>query len=339
MTVDQERTTTCGSGVEPRLVVRLLVAANRLFKAPKDPARYDSVERSLVWQAGCARDTDRRLAIGGTADLALDVGCGTGGKSLQRVTAGAARRVVGLDVRFAAVAQASRTAADSPVARGRVTFLVGSAESLPFRAGLLGRVYLDDVLEHVCSPEVAIREALRVLRTGGQLSATFPPFFSPYGSHLGGFLHCPWLHVLLGRRTLEEACSLAWARGETPLRRSGIGPSYIEWMAGFRSLNHLSIRRCRLAICGLRGARLERFGKTHSGFARAALKYLPVVEELAAGNCLFVLGRTQDESRVTWGDFAQAELRALAEDLRRAVPRLCRAFSGRRTHAGRGTGL
>jgi 2-polyprenyl-3-methyl-5-hydroxy-6-metoxy-1,4-benzoquinol methylase len=60
---------------------------------------------------------------------------------------------------------------------------------------------LRDVIEHLDDTEVALRNIKKVIKTGGSLFVTFPPYNSPYGGHqhtLGGnFLsRLPYIHHL-----------------------------------------------------------------------------------------------------------------------------------------------
>jgi SAM-dependent methyltransferase len=49
----------------------------------------------------------------------------------------------------------------------RPPFVLGGAEKLPFETGSVGGVVLWDILEHIAHPELALREAHRVLKSGG----------------------------------------------------------------------------------------------------------------------------------------------------------------------------
>jgi ubiquinone/menaquinone biosynthesis C-methylase UbiE len=93
----------------------------------------------------------------------LDVGCGTGGFT-RGIADAAAAEVTGCDVSKKFVAEARSRPAPS---RGRVEWVVGDAEHLPFGPSSFDRVLLSLVLHQLADPAAAVREAFRVLRTGG----------------------------------------------------------------------------------------------------------------------------------------------------------------------------
>jgi SAM-dependent methyltransferase len=62
-------------------------------------------------------------------------------------------------------------------------------------------VILRDVIEHLEDPELALKQILLLLKKGGKLYITFPPYFSPYGGHqqiVRGniFSKLPFIHFL-----------------------------------------------------------------------------------------------------------------------------------------------
>ena len=108
------------------------------------------------------------------ADLAsvhgkvLDVGCGAGSiaKAVKRVRPDL--EVYGCDLSQSALAAASTPSADG------VDFRLATAETLPFGDAELDFVWIFDVLEHVDSPEVVLREVARVLKPGGGFHIVLP---------------------------------------------------------------------------------------------------------------------------------------------------------------------
>ena len=75
---------------------------------------------------------------------------------------------------------------DSPTSRGNLIRIVGNAESLPFRDSSFDVVSMISLIEHVVKKEDAIREALRVLRPGGELLIEVPNRYFPLDFHYGG---------------------------------------------------------------------------------------------------------------------------------------------------------
>lgn len=131
----------------------------------------------------------------------LDVGCGLGDHAVAAVAAGAAR-VVGLDLDPGKLSLSGRLAAEhgAPAAR----FAVGTAARLPFPDGVFDVVLLLEVLEHVDDPASTLAECARVLRSGGRLVVTFPPYRSPWGGHLFAHLRVPWAHLLFAEQEVVE---------------------------------------------------------------------------------------------------------------------------------------
>ena len=98
-------------------------------------------------------------------ETVLDVGCGTGGFSAAIASASAAS-VVGVDHARAFIEFARN---QHKTQRGRVDWVNGDAEELPFTGGSFDRVILSFVLHQLPEPERAVREAARVTRTGGSV--------------------------------------------------------------------------------------------------------------------------------------------------------------------------
>jgi ubiquinone/menaquinone biosynthesis C-methylase UbiE len=98
-------------------------------------------------------------------ETVLDVGCGTGGFSAAIASASAAN-VVGVDQSRAFIDFARDHHRPQ---RGCVDWVNGDAEELPFGGDSFDRVVLSFVLHQLPEPERAVREAARVMRTGGSV--------------------------------------------------------------------------------------------------------------------------------------------------------------------------
>ncbi len=102
------------------------------------------------------RDGDRVLELG------------FGWVQLVRVLAGNARfQGVGMDLSATMVAAAHRE-------RGRMHFMVGDAESIPFGSGSFERLIALSLLEHLPHQQQALTEMNRVLKPGGHLLLQLP---------------------------------------------------------------------------------------------------------------------------------------------------------------------
>jgi|SRR5579875_740613 len=104
------------------------------------------------------------LDYGSTRDLdLLDVGCGQGIDVVQYALAGA--RVTGVDLTPRHV-ELARQHADALGVTARI--IRGDAERLPFPDASFDRVHSNGVLHHTPNMPLALREARRVLRPGGE---------------------------------------------------------------------------------------------------------------------------------------------------------------------------
>jgi len=115
---------------------------------PVGAARW--MDTFAEWPAVRAYKARTAVLLAGSAPV-VDVGCGVGDDAR-------ALRAIGLDPSVTMLTQAR--------ARGGV-FVRGSVYALPFRAGVLGGVRTDRVLQHVHDPDGALDELVRVLRPGG----------------------------------------------------------------------------------------------------------------------------------------------------------------------------
>lgn len=170
----------------------------------------------------------------------LDAACGPGGKTAWYAEAGAAR-VIGVDLDAAHLAAASRFSAARGVS-ARTHFVAADAGRLPLREAAVELVTANDAVEHFSDPGGVIAELARVLRPGGRLLVTFPPFLSPNGAHLYDYVRIPWCQVMLSRRALgalvERAVRDAEADGERARRVAA------EQMAFYdHALNRMTIAR------------------------------------------------------------------------------------------------
>ena len=105
----------------------------------------------------------------------------------------------------------------------RISNSVG--ESLPFSDESFDIVYSANVLEHTQDPEQVLREAMRVLRPGGQLYIELPNFLSYFEGHymvveppiVWKPMRAWWVKLAFGRdpafaRTLQTKINPIWCR-------------------------------------------------------------------------------------------------------------------------------
>jgi ubiquinone/menaquinone biosynthesis C-methylase UbiE len=144
----------------------------------------------------------------------LDVGCGTG--VLTRVIGRwpGVRSVIGIDPAPSLLARARRASADLP----NVAFRQGDGRSLPFDDLTFDAVVFDSTLSHIPGPDQAIREACRVLKTGGCLAAFDGDYATTtvaVGDHdpLQACVDAMMAHSVTDRRVMRRLPSLAAACG------------------------------------------------------------------------------------------------------------------------------
>jgi SAM-dependent methyltransferase len=153
------------------------------------PVSTGRLQRSVeLWRLFRAERTDpgpfyRRLAADAVAGFERrygsldgarigDIGCGPGYYTDAFRAAGAT--VLPLDGELAEL----RLAGEVPISA-----VVGDANRLPIRSGVLDGVFCSNMLEHTSSPASVIDEMARVLRPGGWGYLSFTNWYSPWGGH------------------------------------------------------------------------------------------------------------------------------------------------------------
>ena len=183
------------------LLVEAAVRVNRRLRRPP-LARRASDDAYSEWEY----ESGRALFLeyfdpGSLANRrVLDAACGLGGKTVWYAEAGAAV-VFGVDLELANLRQ-TRAWAARRAAGTRVSCLAGDVLRLPLRDACVDVVTANDAMEHFAEPEAALAELSRVVRPGGRLFITFPPYGSAHGAHLYDYIGLPWCQLLLPRRAL-----------------------------------------------------------------------------------------------------------------------------------------
>lgn len=95
-------------------------------------------------------------------------------------------------------------------------------EQPPEWVGHFDLALLRDVIEHLDDAETALRNIGKLLRPGGTLYVTFPPWYSPFGGHqqllVNGASRIPWVHLLPGP-LFERAIASGRANDVVEVRR------------------------------------------------------------------------------------------------------------------------
>ena len=120
--------------------------------------------------------------------IMLDLGCGQGGSThaLDEI----AKECIGIDLADKFIQLSDKT----------VKFRKCSALELPFNNDSFDIIIMQDVLEHIKGLDKLFKEVSRVLKPGGIVYATFPPFYSPYSGHMWNLTskirYVPYAHLL-----------------------------------------------------------------------------------------------------------------------------------------------
>lgn len=80
----------------------------------------------------------------------------------------------------------------------RLKYIPADAQALMFRDCLFDVVFSLNAFEHISDPIQALREAIRVTRSGGMIYLRFDPVWTAdSGSHFLHLIKAPWAHLLL----------------------------------------------------------------------------------------------------------------------------------------------
>src|ERR1044071_7557463 len=153
--------------------------------------------------------------------VVIDFGCGDGEDAIE-VAARGAKKVIGVDIRERALANARRAAAQRGVS-GRCTFAAWTDE----KADVILSI---DAFEHFDDPAEILRVMRHLLKDNGCVLAAFgPTWYHPLGGHL--FSPFPWAHLILTEESLIRWRSDFKTDGATSFREVEGG------------LNQMTIRR------------------------------------------------------------------------------------------------
>ncbi len=134
----------------------------------------------------------------------LDVATGTGMVAAALV-ARAPCQVVGVDQSEAMLSAARNRLAGSPQLAGRVSFVTGQAEQLPFADGEFDGLTFTYLLRYVDDPEATLAELARVVRPGGRIGMV------EFGVPGHPVLRRLWqVHTRVGLPALGRLVSPAW---------------------------------------------------------------------------------------------------------------------------------
>lgn len=186
----------------------------------------------------------------------FDLGCGYGGRTVRYAELGA-KFVVGIEVTH----QMTRVAAEFANEKGNnnARFITSVGEQLPFKNETFDLITSYDVLEHVQYPEATLRECFRILKSRGKMLFVFPPYFSPFGSHISGYVSMlPYANILFSPKTLMTAIDQLLEEGG-----SGFRPRPLRPGDKIYTLNGLTVKRFEMIV-------------KQCGFSIRNIKYSPI---------------------------------------------------------------
>lgn len=200
-------------------------------------AKYDS-EVKYPWDHYFGMDLKPLLA----GRRALDLGSLYGGRTVAWAERYQLAQVTGIDVNPIYVEAATRFALSR---NSRADFLVGCGERLPFDDKNFEAVLSFDVLEHVQSPELTLRECFRVLKPQGYLCIVFPSYWQPIEHHLSLVTRAPGLQYFFSGSTLVAAYNnILASRGEDASWYRRSHPELREWER-CNTINGLTLHQFR----------------------------------------------------------------------------------------------
>ena len=135
----------------------------------------------------------------------LDVATGTGMVAFALAARGA--QVVGLDQNEAMLGGARARLQRTPALAGRLSFVLGEAEALPFADGEFDALSFTYLLRYVDDPPATMRELARVVKPGGRIAML------EFGVPGSAPLRSLWrIHTRVGLPLLGRAVSDDWYR-------------------------------------------------------------------------------------------------------------------------------
>lgn len=142
----------------------------------------------------------KRAGVMVTEPAVCEIGCAEGGVLAAFSELGAVK-ALGTDIQGALLTQISRPIWESLAIPMEFSLHDVIYEDIPDQwQGVFDIVLLRDVIEHLDDPSVALKNISRLLKPGGVVVVTFPPYTSAFGGHqqltgtIGGAL--PFIHML-----------------------------------------------------------------------------------------------------------------------------------------------
>jgi len=211
--------------------------------------------------------------------ILLDLGSGAGGYSQEFSRGGAS--VISVDLLQPSLP------ATPPVKQ-----IQASALNIPFRDCSIEIVFCASLIEHVPKPGILLSEIERILKPGGFIYLSFPPFYSPMGGHEYAPYH--YLGERLAMRLVSRGRRLPkWARQLYNVSEDT--RSFSEMYAGW-GLYKMTIKRFRSLVA-----------KTRLLYKDISTRYLPIsfvrwplLGEVLTWHAQFILAKSPSDKDVSY---------------------------------------
>jgi SAM-dependent methyltransferase len=147
--------------------------------------------------------------------LLLDIGCGLGGYTNTFLSLGAC--AYGLDAEF----------------RIPVSFfpkITADALLTPFQNAQFDLIVCASLIEHVADPNVLLNEIIRIVKPGGYIYLSYPPFYSPVGGHQFAPFHLFGERMALTMFQMKQKYKkFDWLKSRLTLAPTSYANAYGTW--------------------------------------------------------------------------------------------------------------
>lgn len=186
----------------------------------RDPEVSDYPMSGIHYEKSRELDRIEEVFPGIRAEVAhktvIDFGCGLGYQCAAFALA-EAREIIGVDINQESLRLATEFIQRQGLA-GRVRF----ARSIPrdLRADI---IISQNSFEHFLDAPAVLEQMRSALAPGGKIFITFaPPWYAPWGAHMGFFCRLPWVHLLFPERVVMEVRALFRQDGARTWREAGL---------------------------------------------------------------------------------------------------------------------
>lgn len=224
----------------------LIEKINRLVPTPINVKEIHKYKYSIK-EYQCFEESEAKIDIsdfGADWDIKgkviLDVGSGLGGKPNYYAAAGA-KKVITFDISHFCASNAKGKAIENGY--DNLFVFIADAVNIPLPQNFVDAIVSINVFEHVDDLLNTLLEIRRVIKPEGLIFLHFPPFYSPWGAHLDGWINFPWPHVFFRDRVLIEAARRIERRIHN--NRSYIDSAQVDWDNANRlpGLNRTTIKQ------------------------------------------------------------------------------------------------